>query len=496
MSLSSDLTKYLDAGFPGIWVQSVEPHEAESEIIKASSENGWTLVVWDAARDIVLNGQSTGDNAMPAEDRLKAALRTFPTAKKGKEYCILLVHNLHLLLKSTPIELVQTLYGQLVSGKSTGTFVVALSATTTMPQELEKMFVVLDHALPSKDELAHVIASVTGDEVSWDAVPASVLEAAAGLTRMEAENAAALSWSTRAGLEPEVITEIKAGVLRKSGLLTLHRGAEHFADLGGLDTLKDFAARSLRCKKKHCKPRGIMLLGVPGTGKSAFAKALGNETKRPTLILDIGAMMNSLVGASEERIRNALAVADAMAPCVLFVDEIEKALAGIGGDNTGVTQRIFGTLLSWLNDHTTDVYFICTSNDISKLPPEFTRAERFDATFFLDTPTSKEKDLIWAMYAKLYGNDAKNRPDDTEWTGAEIKACCRLSALLDVPLTQAAKQVVPVAQTAAESISRLRTFANNRFLSANIPGVYVQAEMQKEMTRAARAVRKGTSTNN
>ncbi len=128
--------------------------------------------------------------------------------------------------------------------------------------------------------------------------------------------------------------------------------------------------------------RGIMLLGPPGSGKSALAKALGNETNRPTLVLDVGALMGSLVGATEANVRRALKIVDAMAPAVLFLDEVEKALAGVSGSgatDSGVGARLFGSLLGWLNDHTSDVFTVCTSNDISKLPPEFGRSKRFDS---------------------------------------------------------------------------------------------------------------------
>src|SRR6202035_5405909 len=126
-----------------------------------------------------------------------------------------------------------------------------------------------------------------------------------------------------------------------------------------------------------------------------------------------------------------------------------------------------------LSDHETDVFFIATSNDISKLPPEFSRGERFDGVFFIDLPTSGEKDRIWAQYRELYAIEKpRARPDDTSWTGAEIRSCCRLAALLEVPLTQAAHQVVPVAVTAAEQVERLRAWASGRCLSASSPGVY------------------------
>ena len=302
--------------------------------------------------------------------------------------------------------------------------------------------------------------------------------AAAGLTRVEAENAFSLSLVRHGRVAPDVLWELKAQTLKKSGLMTIHRGGETFADLGGLDALKAFCRRSLagRPSSSQARPRGVLLLGVPGTGKSAFCKALGNEVGRPTLILDIGALMGSLVGMTEERTRQALRIADAMAPCVVFVDEIEKGLSGVqasGQTDSGVSARMFGTLLTYLNDHESDVYFVCSANDVSKLPPEFTRAERFDAIFFLDLPGSREKEQIWRLYLEKFGLDpAQRKPSDRDFTGAEIRACCRLAALLDVPLTEAATNIVPVAVTAGESVERLRNWAAGRCLSADRPGIY------------------------
>jgi SpoVK/Ycf46/Vps4 family AAA+-type ATPase len=223
-----------------------------------------------------------------------------------------------------------------------------------------------------------------------------------------------------------------------------------------------------------------LLLSPPGCGKSQFAKALGNETGRPTVILDIGNLLGSLVGQSESNVRQALKLADAMSPCVLFCDEIEKGLAGAsssGQTDSGVTARVFGSLLTWLNDHESDVFFVGTCNDASKLPPEFARAERFDGVFFVDLPGREQKDGIWSIYARHYGLDLRQpRPDDSQWTGAEIKSCCRLAALLDVPLVQSAQNVVPVAVTAGDKIESLRQWASGRCLSADRAGVYSRAE--------------------
>ena len=219
-----------------------------------------------------------------------------------------------------------------------------------------------------------------------------------------------------------------------------------------------------------------MLLGVPGTGKSAFAKALGQETGRPVPTLDVGQLMGSLVGQTESNIRSALKTADAMAPSILFIDEVEKALSGVasgGKGDSGVSRRLFGTSLTWLNDDTSDVYVVVTCNNIQQLPPEFSRAERFDAIMFLDLPGRQEKDAIWQLYLSEFGIDAQQaRPADDQWTGAKIKACCRMSSLLRESLAQASQYIVPVGVTAAEDIERLRTWASGRCLDASRPGIF------------------------
>jgi SpoVK/Ycf46/Vps4 family AAA+-type ATPase len=146
-----------------------------------------------------------------------------------------------------------------------------------------------------------------------------------------------------------------------------------------------------------------------------------------------------------------------------------------GQGDSGVAARMFGSFLTWLNDHESDAFVVCTANDVSKLPPEFARSERFDVVFFLDLPDRAEKDAIWAIYRDRFGIPAAEpRPDDADWTGAEIRACCRLAALLETTLADAATNVVPVAVTAAESIARLRGWADGRCLSAHAPGLYRQ----------------------
>ena len=212
----------------------------------------------------------------------------------------------------------------------------------------------------------------------------------------------------------------------------------------------------------------------------------------------MGALLGSLVGQTEQNVRQALKIVDAMSPCLLFVDEIEKALAGAassGVTDSGVTARLFGSFLTWLSDHESDVFVVATSNDITKLPPEFSRAERFDGVFFLDLPGADEKRKIWDIYRSHFDLGDQPLPSDTDWTGAEIRTCSRLAKLVHLSLAEAAKNVVPVAVTAAESVQRLRSWASGRCLWSYQPGIYKRDGDGRPEVGRSRKVARGTSSN-
>jgi len=495
-TLASRLHELISACFTTVWCQTHEPHEAAREITDLCRQEGWRLGIWncDSGMQFPIE-QITMPGVTDAQDPL-AAVRAMPQVANGSGTTIMLFENLHRFLGS--VELIQAVSRQALSGRNNRAFIVVLAPVTQIPPELDKLFVCVDHELPDHaqlEEIARGVATQDGELPSGDEL-GRVIDAAKGLTRSEAENAYSLSLVRHGTLRAETLWEIKAGQLKKSGLVSIHRGSESFQQLGGLDNLKAFCLRAMRRQSEGTvsnRPRGVLLLSPPGCGKSQFAKALGNETGRPTVVLDVGNLLGSLVGQSESNVRAALRLADAMAPCVLFCDEIEKALAGAtssGQTDSGVTARVFGSLLTWLNDHESDVFFVGTCNDASKLPPEFARAERFDGVFFVDLPGRDQKDAIWAIYTGHYGLDAKQaRPDDTNWTGAEIKSCCRLASLLDVPLVQAAQNVVPVAVTAGDKIEGLRQWASGRCLSADRAGVYSREQEQSRGGRVRRVVR-------
>ena len=472
--LSERLSEYIAAAFTGIWIQSFEHEDALAEIAKMCRQHEWSLAIWDIDRGLEAGGASS--QGAGANDPV-AAIKSLNALASTDGSALLVLPNFHRFLGSA--EIIQALAHQIHLGKQHRTFVVILAPLVQIPLELERQFVVIEHDLPSRsqlEEIAQGIATEPGEMPEGDQL-ARLLDAAGGLSRFEAEGAFSLSLVRHRRLDPEAVWELKTQSLQKSGLLSLHRGKEIFGDLGGLEALKAFCLKALRTRQAEdaVTPRGILLLGVPGTGKSCFAKALGNQTGRPTLVLDVGALMGSLVGQTEQNIRSALRIADAMAPCILFVDEVEKALAGAassGVTDSGVSARLFGSLLTWMSDHESDVFVVTTSNNISALPPEFSRAERFDAVYFLDLPSEAERQAIWRIYLARFSIPDQPMPEDVNWTGAEIRSCCRLASLLDTSLLEAARNVVPVATTAAEAVERLRTWACGRCLSANAPGLY------------------------
>jgi hypothetical protein len=484
MPLAQELSEYIRACFSGVWIETHEPDEALAEIAALCREQSWRLASWNIESGLRVAGAPPEGAASDPLAAIRAAEHLSAIEGAG----LLVLENFHRFLGSA--EIVQALIQQIQLGKQQRTFIVILAPVVSLPAELEKLFVVVEHQLPGRDALEQIARELaTGEGELPDSLD-PVLDAAAGLTRYEAEGAFSLSLVRERRLTPDVVWSVKAQQLTKSGLLTLEASRERFDDLGGLAALKAFCLRALRSgTRPGCLPRGVMLLSPPGCGKSALCKALGNEVGRPTLRLDVGALLGSLVGESERNVRRALAIAEAMAPCVLFVDEIDKALAGVSGSgasDSGVSARLFGTLLTWLSDRTSDVFVVATANDVARLPPEFARAERFDGVFFIDLPAREEKDAIWRIHRAAFDVDGSQpQPDDAQWTGAEIAACCRLATLLDLPLSAAAQHVVPVAVSAAESLERLRGWASGRCLAADRGGVY-QATAKPRRRRGVR----------
>ncbi len=338
MSLAERLSEYVRACFTGLWIESHEHEDALAEMAGLCRQESWTLAVWDIDRGLQQAGQEAPDTG--GSDPL-AAIRALGSLAAANSTALLVLVNFHRFLNSA--EIVQALARQITLGKQQRTFVVVLSPVVQIPMELEKLFIVVEHELPSRaqlEEIARGIATEAGELPDGNELK-TVLDASAGLTRYEAEGAFSLSLVRHGRLAADRSGSSRPACSRRAACWRSTAASEDFQSLGGLASLKAFCKRSLLQpggSQPHKRPRGVLLLGVPGSGKSAFAKALGKETGRPTIILDVGALMGSLVGQSEQNIRQALRIADAMAPAILFVDECEKALSGVassGPDRLG-----------------------------------------------------------------------------------------------------------------------------------------------------------------
>jgi len=483
-TLKTKLREYVAGCFTGIWVETHEPQEAISDIQMLCQTESWQFGHWDIDQGLRVAGQAVEDGQDPLS-AVKSA------AAMGEEASILVLENFHRFLGSP--EIIQALASQLHAGKQTSSIIVVLAPVVELPPELEKMFIAIEHSLPGRDQLRE-IAEATGveqGELPEGRELEQVLDAASGLTRSEAESAFSLSLVRHGKITPETTWELKTQTLKKSGLLELYQGDASFDDLGGLEALKSFTKRALTRSSDQVRAKGVMLLSPPGCGKSQICKALGNETGRPVIRLNVGSLMGSLVGESERRTSLALRSIEAMGKSLVLIDECDKAFGsakGGGSGDSGVSSRMFGTFLTWLNDRESDSFVVCTANDVQALPPEFARAERFDSVFFVDLPGDAERELIWAQYIESYGLDPDQaKPKDESWTGAEIKACCRLAALLDVPLKQAAQNVVPVAHTAKESIDSLRSWASGRCIDAQKGGIYKHTKPKPKSRRRIKA---------
>jgi hypothetical protein len=279
MNLTDQLTDYVHAAFSGLWIQTCEPDEAEREITRHAQQQRWRLAVWDVASGLRLPAEANGQRPAEAGGDPLAALRTLPALADPDGTSLLVLHNFHCFLGNP--EVIQTTFTQLVAGKRQRTFLVVLSPVVQIPVELEKLFVVLEHALPDRAQLEAIAREVTSD--APDELPRGddlrrVLDAAAGLTRYEAEGAFALAIARHGIIRPDVLWELKAQAVRKSGLATIYRGSDTFAALGGMEALKGLCRKALR---PGCPvtPKGFILLSPPGCGKPQPSKCPhGNET--------------------------------------------------------------------------------------------------------------------------------------------------------------------------------------------------------------------------
>ena len=480
---TDSLREYVAGGFSGIWLITEEPIEAEAAIQKVGKDQGWNVLTWDIASGLkgpsVTTGLAAGDPA--------GAIR----ALSGMAGTTMLVANgFHRFLQSA--EIVALLGRELAEGKACQRVVVVLAPAVAIPPELARQMIVLEHDLPNPSDLKALALGLVEEGEVDEATLESVVEAASGLGIGEAESAFALSLVRHGKLSPDVVFSVKASSLKKAGPLTLLTVGDddRLEHLGGFNGLRDYSLKALSSNK--VKAKGVLVSGVPGCGKSSFAKCLGHATGRPVLNLDVAGLYGSLVGETERALREALKRIDAVGKSILLIDEAERALAGHASQgDSGVSTRVMGTLLTWLSDRKNDAFVIMTANEIKGLPAPLTRAERLDSIWFVDYPDADTTEGIWRIYINQYGLDEKQpRPNhDNPITGAEIKSICRISALLNVSLVEAARFVVPVSSTSSEPIDALRTWAKGRALCVSKGGLFGMEPPVLTPARRSRSVK-------
>jgi hypothetical protein len=482
----SFVSPYLRASYPIIYVNTSECARAQDSIIQeaieSSKKKSYQFYSWDCEAGTVqfLQNKTGSFEKKPIAkiggmDPLDP-LTPLRFLKDKNDPQIMFLHNYHKWINGIDVQ--QFLLNNLDMLKSNGKCVVILSPVNLIPKEIEKYVVCLDFGLPGPEEIretvdmqikglstkAETLTSIKKNvEDNWE----QILNASKGLSKFELENSVAMSLIEKRIVCPTLIGGMKRQLVKKSETLEFINFKERFSDIGGLDRLKKFA---LKIVKSHLA-KGILMTGVPGCGKSMIAKALGNEANLPVISMDFGRMFGKLVGESEGKMRDALAIIDAVSPAVILIDEIEKGLGGIKSSNMsdgGTGSRVFGTFLNWLQDKKTgSSYCFATSNKIDAIPPEFLRAGRWDAIFFVDLPNSAERKTILEMYIKKFGINPNNVPDLKGWSGAEIEQVCRIARIFqdagdeNCDLGAASEFVIPLSRTRGDEITKIRDWAKN-----------------------------------
>ncbi len=290
-----------------------------------------------------------------------------------------------------------------------------LSEVTVIPRELENYITVFDIPLPTVDEILAIIYEFINDmKISVDPdVISEIALSFKGLNEFQIKQILNLAYQDGGCIDKEdklLILKEKEQLIKKSGMLEIVNFSETIDDIGGLENLKDWLARKAKIFANLDKaikfgvdvPKGIMIIGMPGCGKSLTAKVTASLFEITLVRLDVGRLLGKYVGESEENMRRALKLAEAISPCVLWIDEIEKAFAGVGveGGGNDVTTRLFGQFLTWMQEKENTVFIVATANDISKMPPEFLRKGRFDELFFVDLPNGEERRKILDIHLK------------------------------------------------------------------------------------------------
>ena len=501
-----DFSNLVNAGFPYIYIPSYEEERITSTIEKAVNDpelikTPRKLYTWTQTDGLICGNEKVRDTEAP--------LRAIESIAKNNDPAIYLLKDFHVYFgadrTSRPdYAVIRRLRDIIFMLKSSRKTVVFISSKLVIPCDMEKEISILDFALPTVDEikvlLEELISSLNPANVNLTEDDKILLSRSAlGLTLQEAENAFCRAIVNLKGIDKSalsIIHEEKNQVVKKTGVLEFVKSDLNINDIGGLENLKTWLLRRNNSWSEKAKeynlpaPKGVLITGVPGCGKSLTAKAMSAIWGLPLLKLDMGKIFGGIVGSSEENMRKAIATAEAVSPSILWVDEIEKGFSGLkSGGDSGTSARVFGTFLTWMQEKTEPVFVIATANDISSLPPELLRKGRFDEIFFVDLPTTNERKKIFSLHInkRIKGSSINHEitPDDSVcreladltagYVGAEIEQIV-ISAMYEAfyadrglrkeDIIKAIKETVPLSSTQREQILELRAWAKERAVLA------------------------------
>ncbi|MGI8905805.1 MAG: AAA family ATPase [Candidatus Sumerlaeaceae bacterium] len=496
---ASAIETLVRARYPLLYVVSWEEERALAEIHRIAESLGKKMFDWTISNGLsryraALEGRAEGRR--DTKDPLIALKEILATPEPS----IFVLRDFHDFMQNSEVKRrLRDLASLLRTTLSTA---VIISPLLRLPEELEKDITIVDFPLPDRAELEDLVRQIASDvaenrslrvDLDEDSLEA-ILDASVGLTINEAENvfAKTLVQAQRLGAEqaPLVYAE-KQQIIRKSGLLEYIDTNDNLSAVGGLDHLKAWIAKRRTAMDPQAirfglpPPRGVLLVGVQGCGKSLAAKATANELGRPLVRLDIGRLFSKMVGETESNIRRALSIAETIAPVVLWVDELEKGLSGVGSSDStdgGTTARLFGTLLTWLQEKTAPVFVVATANDIERLPAEVLRKGRFDEIFFVDLPAESERRDIFAIHLSKRSRkpadfDLDHLAEASEgYSGAEIEqvvveamfnAYGKKPEIETSDLLYALTRLVPLSRTLRKSINDRRMWSLGRTVNAS-----------------------------
>lgn len=494
------LERYIRARYPIIGVVSHEENRVMSAVRQIANARDRHVYTWSITRGIQpafdapdSSSRRAFDGTFEGTEDLVAALRVLSTYPDDETPTLFVFQDMHPYLNDPMI--VRYMRDIAAHFELCRHNLILLSPNLTVPTDLDKIIALLDWPLPDEQELAAVLDQAERDlpaniPVTLNGNRPNVTQALRGLTLFEAANVLTAAIAATGELGDDIIPYIvaeKKQIVRKSGLLEFFEADVTMDSVGGLPHLKRYSAvkRSTftdAARQFGVEPaRGVLLLGLPGTGKSLTAKAIAGG-QLPLLRMDVGALMGQYVGQSESNVRNAFKVAEAIAPCVVWLDEIEKALGGSGEHDGGTTSRVVGAILTFMQETRSPIYFVATANDVRSLRPEL--VNRFDDVFFVDLPNRADRSEILSIHLRKRGRDPQGYDLDAVsdacygLVGREIERVVRAALeqafyqgadLTTHHLLAAAAAIVPLSATMDAQIRDLRAWASERAIRANDP---------------------------